>query len=110
MKKILISAFVLISFYSQNATANFDLANIKRLFKEPNAQMTPFTTPDNTGKIEQERLGDGWRYITHGDKKFNYVILYNHGHKGRKKHYAIFASDRDLYKKACFSSDFAMVT
>ncbi len=99
-KQLLISTFVLISFYSQNSTANFDLANIKQLFKEPNAQMTPFTTPDNTGKVEQERLGDGWRYITHGDKKFKNVILYNHGHKGRKKHYAIFASDRDLYKKA----------
>jgi hypothetical protein len=50
-------------------------------------------------KVEQERLGNGWRYIIYGDNKYKDVVLYNHGHRGRKKHYAVFFSDRDLYEK-----------
>ena len=87
----------------------FALPDIEQLFLEPNAVMSPFSTPEDPYSIEKERYGSGWRYINTGSLHKN-VIINNTGRKGRLREYYKFAIDhpidtysnpgRDLYKKA----------
>ena len=103
--KILLLSLLLSPGLSGIAFAGFDLSNIPNFFKEKNAAMTEFEEPDSYG-IEEQRKGEGWRYFTFGDKLHKQVIIYNHGHRGRKKEYEKFAYDtqnkhgRGLYEKA----------
>lgn len=104
--KILLIAISLISFmYPTISYAQYNLKNIQEKFKENGAVLTPFSAPNDYAKVEEERQGPGWRYITKNETLFNNVIIYNHGHRGRKKIYRKFADSskkgkRDLYTKA----------
>ena len=49
--------------------------------------MSEFSDPTKIAAVELERKAPDWRYassIIEGSKK---VIIYNHGHVGRQKHY-----------------------
>jgi hypothetical protein len=71
----------------------FEFSNLQQEFRESNAKMTPFSNPTDYEMVEEERLGSGWRYISSGENKHVNIVLYNHGHKGRKKEYYKFAQD-----------------
>ena len=104
MKKIVVIAAAF-AFVPSAGHALYDLQDIQEKFKEKGAVVTPFSVPDNFSTVEKERLGPGWRYITYNKNILNNVIIYNHGHRGRKKSYKKFAKSkkagpRDLYEKA----------
>ena len=61
---------------------------IEKVFKEPNAVMSEFSDPTNIEAVERERKGPGWRYASSIVEGSNKVIIYNHGHGGRSKHYS----------------------
>ena len=61
---------------------------IEKVFKEPNAVMSEFSDPTNIAAVERERKGPGWRYASSIVEGSNKVIIYNHGHGGRSKHYS----------------------
>jgi hypothetical protein len=79
---------------------------IKSQFREVNAEMTPFMDPTDYDLVEEERRGPGWRFVSSNYKVHKNVIVYNHGHKGRKRAYYKFANGnprkekpgRDLYE------------
>ena len=103
MKKIVVIAAAF-AFVPSAGHALYDLQDIQEKFKEKGAVVTPFSVPDNFRTVEKERLGPGWRYITYNKNILNNVIIYNHGHRGRKKSYKNFAKSRkagkrDLYVK-----------
>jgi hypothetical protein len=113
MKKItwISLIFLLLTGTTTSVLSDYDLVNIPNLFKEKNITMTEFKNVSmlesgEYDEIEDQRDGDGWRYFTFGDKLRKQVIIYNHGHRGRKQEYEKFATDgprkggRDLYGKA----------
>ena len=85
-------AITLISFmYPTISYAQYNLKNIQEKFKENGAVLTPFSAPMDYAKVEEERQGPGWRYITKNETLFNNVIIYNHGTRGMMKIYEKFA-------------------
>ena len=63
---------------------------IEKVFKEPNAVMSEFSDPTDIEAVERERKGPGWRYASSIVEGSNKVIIYNHGHGGRSKHYSLY--------------------
>ncbi|MDC1383670.1 hypothetical protein N8500_09335 [Candidatus Puniceispirillum sp.] len=63
---------------------------IEKVFKEPNAVMSEFSNPTDIEAVERERKGPGWRYASSIVEGSNKVIIYNHGHGGRSKHYSLY--------------------
>ncbi len=61
---------------------------IEKVFKEPNAIMSKFSDPTEIGAVERERKGPGWRYAVSTVLGSDQVIIFNHGHGGRSKHYS----------------------
>ena len=98
MKKIVVIAAAF-AFVPSAGHALYDLQDIQEKFKEKGAVVTPFSVPDKFGKVEKERLGPGWRYITYNKNILNNVIIYNHGHRGRKILYKKFAKSKKVRSK-----------
>ena len=49
--------------------------------------MSEFSDPTKIAAVERERKAPGWRYASSIVEGSNKVIIYNHGHGGRQKHY-----------------------
>ena len=49
--------------------------------------MSEFSDLTKIATVERERKGPGWGYASSIVEGSNKVIIYNHGHGGRQKHY-----------------------